>query len=175
MSVLTRMTVTRVFCAALGLSAPLSSQSGLAGSLNKCDEARIAARNTVLNKYGAVLLSLDNAIARASAAGLDPMKLPYGDADNGSQSVDVTGLKESLKNQQASDAGYADRKIATECGAASESIADLVKIADNIASHGISAVLPKSMANVDASDRGPSRTMESGMGVGVAQPLPPGQ
>jgi hypothetical protein len=176
MNMVTRITMTSAVCAAFGLSGATFSQSALAGSLNKCDQARVAARNTVLNKYNELLLSLNKTIARANAAGLNPNRLPYDDADNKSQLIDMIALKESLEGQEAIDVGYADQKIARECRDDSESIADLVKTADNIAMLGISAVLPKSMVNIDAADRDPSQVTGGGKDLRLAQPLPlPGQ
>ena len=136
---------TSALSAALGLSIATSNPPALAGNLNRCDLARIAGHNIVQDKYSEVLSLLDGLIVRASAAGFDPMMLPYRSADNATTSLDLVALKERLKNQEASDLGYANRRIALECSDNTTSLDDLRKIAEEAALRSISVVLPKSL------------------------------
>jgi hypothetical protein len=167
-NIVTRMAMMRVVCATLVLSGPTSLQSALAGNLNRCDQARIAGHNTILNKYREVESHLDATAARASSVGSDPMKLSFDATDSRSHFPDISALKVSLQRQEASDAGDADRKIAVECRDAGTTIEDLIKIADNIAALGISTVLPGY-----APDRGFSETTDARSDLRPGQPPSP--
>ena len=129
-------------CTALALLAPAFGPAQ-AGSLDKCDEARLAARSAVLRVYNPLLKDLAAKSAAAKASGADPMNAPYRDADGRTRAVNLVSLHNDLAHQQAMDLGHADRKVASECSDDSESVADLTRLAENIAARGIAAVLPK--------------------------------
>jgi hypothetical protein len=137
--------------ALLGLIGMTVCQPASAGVLNKCDNARIAAHDTVLTKYREVLSELDDRIAQAKSKGVNPTAFPYHDKDNELRSVDIISLKSDLQDQQARDVGWVEKEIASGCDANSGSIQDATKIAEVIATHGISAVLPRHITNVDMS------------------------
>jgi hypothetical protein len=148
---MTRTIVPPALTAALGLMGLTSSPPALAGSLNKCDEARVSAHNTVMDKYQPLLSALDDRIARANADGSDPAKLPYVDKDEQIRSVDAIALRKDLQKEEEMDAGRADRYAATTCRDDDQPIQAIVNTADSIATRGIATVLPKHMANIDLS------------------------
>ena len=123
----------------------------VAGNLSKCDQERIAAHNAVLSRYDALLSELDQRIAAATAAGGDPGRAAYRDKDDRPRSLDLLALKTDLQAQEAHDAGSTDKAVAASCGDAAETVADATKIADAMAAHGIAAVLPKHLTNIDLS------------------------
>jgi hypothetical protein len=137
--------------ALLGLIGMTVCQAALAGVLNKCDNARIAAHDTVLTKYREVLSDLDDRIAQAKIKGVNPTTFPYHDKDDKLRSVDIISLKSDLQDQEAKDVGRVEREIASGCDENSGSVQEAAKIAEAIAMHGISAVLPRHMTNVDMS------------------------
>jgi len=149
MNFIPRTVVRTAFGAALGLVGLTSSQSSRAGNLNGCDEARIAAHNLILDKYKQLLSELDNRIAQAKTNGVDPMKAPYLDRDDNPRSVDMIAREADLQNQEAQDAGHADREVASDCRNNSQPVPDAVKIAETIATLGISAVRSRHMTNID--------------------------
>jgi hypothetical protein len=151
MDIIAKTIVAIALGAALGLIGLTPSQSALAGSLSGCDEARIAAHNLVLDKYKQLLSELDNRIVQATTDGVDPMRAPYLDRDHKPQSVDMIALKADLQDQEARDAGHADREVAGDCRNNSEPVQDAVKIAEAIATRGIATVRSKYMTNIDLS------------------------
>ena len=151
MQFFTGVIVRAALCAALGLIGLASSRPALAGNLDRCDEARIAAHNTVMNKYNKLLSELDARIARAKTDGVDPANSPYRDQDERPRSVDMIALRADLQTQEARDAGRADKQAARDCADSSEPIQDIVKRSEVLATRGISLVLPKHLTNIDLS------------------------
>jgi hypothetical protein len=134
---------------ALGLMCLAMSQPAHSGGLTRCDIARIAAHNAVLNKYGGLFSQLDEVIAQMQATRVDPTRLPYRDKDNKLQSANLVTLRAGLEKQEETDAGHADREAARACSdeeAQSEAIANR---AEAIAVLGISTVLSQQMGNIN--------------------------
>lgn len=137
--------------AALGLLAPICLGSALAGSLDKCDQARLAGRRAVLRIYESVLADLNARLAEAQADGADPTNVPFRDAHGTARVMNFLSLRQNLENEEATDVGRADRRVASGCRDENESIEHLSKIAEDVARLGISAVLSKHAADVDLS------------------------
>ena len=134
---------------ALGLVCLATSQPTNAGSLTKCDIARIAAHNAVLNKYGGLFSQLDDVIAQMQATRIDPTRLPYRDKDNNLQSANLVTLRAELEKQEETDAGHADREAARACQDEAEQPEAIANRAEAQAALGISTVLSQQMSNID--------------------------
>jgi len=147
-------TITAAGAAAL-LIALGPSPPAPAGILDPCDLARVAAHNTIQDRYGQVLAGLDDAIAKEKSGGLDPAKAIYRDRAGEPHPLDLVALRSGLQAEEAADLGHADREVAGTCPNAGDHAGDLVanatRIAASIAARGIQAVLAKHAGGADLS------------------------
>ena len=149
MTLVTRMIVQTGLSFALGLMCLATSHLANAGSLTRCDLARIAAHNAVLNKYSGLFSQLDDVITQMQATGIDPTRLPYRDKDNKLQSANLVALRAELEKQEETDAGHADREATRACQDDAEQPEAIANHAEAIAALGISIVLSQQMSNID--------------------------
>jgi hypothetical protein len=126
---------------AIGLIGAALSQSLSAGSLNRCDLARIAAHNAVLSGYEQLLAALDRKISEARANGDDPTKAFILDAPGEARPVSLVALTAELNGQEQTDAGHADKQALRDCGDDSNAVEKAKQTADSLVSIGISTVM----------------------------------
>jgi hypothetical protein len=112
-----------------------------AGNLNACDEARVAVRAAIADAYRPVLAKLDGWTSEGSAPGLGPAKAASFGGSDADKPVDVGASRADLEQQEATDLGLAERRVAGECRAGIDSMAEITKWAADLAVHSIAAVL----------------------------------
>ena len=118
-----------------------------AGNLTRCDQAQMAAHDTIMDAYDRLLSEIDDRIAGAKIAGVDLVNYPYLDRNGRLRSVDIAGLRADIQRQQEKDAGRAVRKVASDCS--SETLENAARMATNIAVLGMSAVVSNRMTNIE--------------------------
>lgn len=134
---------------ALGLMCLATSHLANGGSLSRCDLARIAAHNAVLDKYSSLFSQLNGVIAQMQSTRIDPTRLPYPDKDSKLQSANLLTLKAALEKQEKTDAGHADRHAAQACQDEAEQPEAIANHSEAIAALGITTVLSQQMGNID--------------------------
>jgi hypothetical protein len=105
-----------------------------AGNLDRCDLARIEARNTVLDTYSRVLYELQNKALQVRT-----------------DEADMSALVAELNSRESADLGDTDRRVAGACDDSVDELNGTVQAAGVLARHDISAVLAKRLINIDLS------------------------
>lgn len=140
-----------VLYSTVGLIGLTTAQLSYAGNLDRCDLARVAARNTVMDAYSHVFSQLESMTSKAAADDADKARVAYTDKDGIQRFVDMTGLTAVLKAREAADLGHADKAVAGECGGDADAEEHAVKVAGSLAKRDISTVLSQHLTNVDLS------------------------
>jgi hypothetical protein len=115
--------------AAFTASAIPGSSPATAGSLNACDEARIAVRGAIADAYRPVLAELDRQVVRAKVMGVDPCHMPLADTAEATHARDLLTIRTSLEEQEAKDVGPAESRLASDCRTGLGPVAQLANAA----------------------------------------------
>jgi hypothetical protein len=125
-----------------------------AGILDRCDLARIAARNEILTDYDRVLSAVSIMPTEAQSGRATQTRSFYTDRDGRARSVDMRAVVSELKNREATDLGNTDRAVASRCRGDTNPMENAVQGAKSLAERDISSVLSKHMTNVGQSQIG---------------------
>jgi hypothetical protein len=115
----------------------------VAGIPTRCDLARIASRNAVLNKYDQLVSELDRRISEAKANGKDPADSHIVAATGETRSVNIVSLTAELQNQKPTDLVRADRQVSKDCANDSNAVDNAKRTAESVTALGINAILSK--------------------------------
>jgi hypothetical protein len=143
------MATSFILRSAICLAGLASGGVSHAGNLDRCDLARIAARNAALDAYTHVFGELKKMAPRAGEA--DQSQMSYRDANGIERFVDMPALVQALNREEASDLADADRRVSDACNDSPDELDDAVQAAGALIRHNISAVLTKRLTNADSS------------------------
>jgi hypothetical protein len=139
--------------AAVSLIALDSSWPTLAGNLNACDEAQLAARAAIASAYRLAFADVDARVARSRESADDPATVSTQATAAGARSLDLVALRTDLEQQEAQNVGLDGRRVEIDCRGGSASIADIARAAPEFATRSIASVLARHGASGDVPER----------------------